>query len=460
MNTQPIDVLVIGAGIIGLASAYYLKKSNPKLTVTVIEQYHPMAFTSAQSGENYRNWWPHPTMKLFVERSIQLMEELSIQTDDLINMNRRGYLLSTRKNDISEMIESLYKSFDDKTGQYFRHHLTEKHSKYEPTLSENWQDAPEGVDILQNTNLIRKHFPKFDRSVKNIIHIRKAGMLDSQQMATYMMESFKAAGGKRITGKVIAIDKKSHFEVSLSKSIATKEMIEHKIRAKKIVNAAGPFASSIAEMLGMALPVDNILQQKIAFPDTLKAIPRNQPFAIDLDSQYIDWDKDEVKELAEDPTYVWLTEEFPGAIHCRPEGGDHGNWVKLGWAYNTSAVSALTQPVLDDNYPEIVLRGAARLNPALKGYYTGLPRNMVHYGGYYTTTKENWPLIGKTEVDDFYINSAMSGFGTMAACASGELCAQWALDLERPDYANDLSLQRYENKKFLSELRLFDTGML
>jgi len=38
---------------------------------------------------------------------------------------------------------------------------------------------------------------------------------------------------------------------------------------------------------------------------------------------------------------------------------------------------------------------------------------MVYYGGFYTMTEENWPLIGPMEVDDVFVVGALSGFGTM-----------------------------------------------
>jgi len=190
------------------------------------------------------------------------------------------------------------------------------------------------------------------------------------------------------------------------------------IRAERLVNAAGPFIDEIARMLDTSLPVNNVLQQKIAFEDRNSAIPRRLPFAIDLDHQMIDWTVDERNELIADPDYAWLAEEMPGAIHCRPDGGDEGTWVKLGWAFNQAAESARPAPELDDTFPEIVLRGAARLNPSLKACYGKLPRHRHHYGGYYTMTDENWPLIGEMAVAGSYVVGAMSGFGTMAACLS------------------------------------------
>ena len=152
---------------------------------------------------------------------------------------------------------------------------------------------------------------------------------------------------------------------------------------------------------------------------------------------------------------------MPGAVHCRPDGGDDGSWVKLGWAYNKMPSQATLEPCLDDNFPEIVLRGAARLNPSLKKYFGRFPRNWSHYGGYYTMTHENWPLIGPMGVDGAFVIGAMSGFGTMAACASGELCADWVLEGNLPAYANQLSLQRYTNANLMAALNAQqDRGVL
>lgn len=452
-NSSSTDILIIGAGIVGLATAYYLKKLDPQSHITIIDQGQPMAFTSAQSGENYRNWWPHQTMKSFTEHSISLMEDIANESNQRINMTRRGYALATRQDDISDLISELTASYMDKSDTQVRIHQQKQSRTYQPAFNENWLDAPDGVDILQNSTMIKKYFTNFDPDVRNIIHIRNAGMLDSQQLGAFMLESFREAGGKKLIGSITEINKAESFKVKIDGDIES-------ISANKIINTAGPFVTDIANMLGVELPVFNQLQQKIAFPDTLKAIPRTQPFSIDLDPQIIDWEDDEMELMAQDEVFSWLTKQLPGGMHSRPEGGDHGNWLKLGWAFNEVTVDASFEPILDDFYPEIVLRGAARLNPALKAYYGKLPRKTLHYGGYYTMTKENWPLIGKTDIEGFYINGAMSGFGTMAACAGGELCAQWVFEKELPIYADDLSLQRYQNMALMEQLKSINKGKL
>ena len=205
-------------------------------------------------------------------------------------------------------------------------------------------------------------------------------------------------------------------------------------------------------MIGYDLPVRNVRQQKIAFEDRQRAVPRDLPFSIDLDGQEIDWDEDDRGMLRDDEAIAWLAGPMPGGIHCKPEGAERGTWVKLGWAYASEPVDPLWEPNLDERFPEVVLRGAARLNPGLKVYYERLPRTMSHYGGYYTMTKENWPLIGPAGPDGSFVVGALSGFGTMAACAAGYLAAAQATGAEVPGYAALLGLARYEDPGFVANL--------
>lgn len=445
MKEHTCDTLVIGAGIVGIATAYYLKKINPALHVILVDAGQPMAFTSAHSGENYRNWWPHPVMTAFTNHSIDLMEAVARETDNLINMNRRGYVLTTRSGVSDAYLDDLEAGYAHAPEDAIRIHEPSTASRYQPALKEDWQQAPSGVDVLTDATLIQQNFPSYAADIQSVIHIRRAGSISGQQMGQYMLEKYKAAGGRRATGSVQSIDNTSGFKVQLADPEST-------IIADRLVNAAGPFVAAIASMLGVQLPIRNTLQQKIAFEDRLGAIPRTMPFSIDLDGQMIDWDDEERELLAEESSVEWLTRPLPGAIHCRPDGGDHGTWLKLGWAFNDDTVRPTWEPELSDTFPEIVLRGAARLNPSLKAYYGQLPRTLHHYGGHYTMTEENWPLIGEMGVEGAYVVGAMSGFGTMAACAGGELCAQWVLGKHKPAYADALSPQRYRNEALMEDL--------
>jgi glycine/D-amino acid oxidase-like deaminating enzyme len=455
MPDPKAEVAIIGAGISGIASAYYLAVRYGISNVVLIDAGQPMGFTSAQSGENYRNWWPHPAMVEFTNHSIDLMQDIARDSNNRINMTRRGYVLATRADDIEPIVAQLQAGLGEAAKGLIRFHPGASSSAYTPPCKPDWEQAPEGVDILQNQGLIRRVFPSYAPDIRNVIHIRRGGDISGQQLGMYMLEAFSKAGGRRVTGTVKEIRRSGSYTLKLATSEGG-----IRLEAEKIVNAAGPFAGDIARMLDVDLPIFNIFQQKIAFEDKAGAIRRDMPFSIDLDGQRIDWTEEERDLLRQEPEFRMFTEDMPGAIHCRPDGGDAGRWVKLGWAYNTRPAPAAWEPPLDRQFPEIVLRGAARLNSALRAYYGKLPRGTHHYGGWYTMTEENWPLIGPMGLEGAYMNCALSGFGTMAACAGGELCAAWVAGAELPGYARELSMQRYEDAALMALLRHSNKGVL
>ena len=362
-------VAVVGAGIAGIATAYSLVVDHGIADVVLVDAGQSMGFTSARSGDNYRNWWPHPVMAAFTNRSIDLMERIARRTGNRIDMTRRGYAVATREPDIDELVEQLNLGYGDASGRFMRVHDRASARTYRPPRSGVWEDAPDGVDILHGERLVREIFPSFDPDVRTVIHVRRAGDIDGYQLGAYMLEAFRDTGGKRVTGTVAGIEHRGRYILDIRANDATT-----KTEAGKIVNAAGPFAADIAGMLGVDLPVHNTLQQKLACEDTARAIPRDLPFSIDLDRQRIGWTDDEREMLREDPELARFAREMPGAVHCRPDGGDRGTRVKLGWAFNERTAAPTWNPPLDAHFPDIVLRGASRLHPALARYAGHVPR--------------------------------------------------------------------------------------
>jgi len=213
-------------------------------------------------------------------------------------------------------------------------------------------------------------------------------------------------------------------------------------------------------MLGEEVPVKCVYQQKVSFQDVEGAVPRDMPFSIDLDDQALAWSDEDRELLAADPATRHLTQTIKGGVHCRPDGPVEGNWIKLGWAYNERASDPHGEEPIDPQFPDTVLRGASRLNPRLAAYIGRLPRGAHHYGGYYTMTEENWPLIGPMRTPGAFIAGALSGYGSMAACATGSTCAAWVAGAPIPEYARSLSSHRYTDAGLMAQLAAIGNGSL
>lgn len=450
---EVVDVAVIGAGSIGIAVAYFLARDHGIRNIALIDPRDPMSLTSAQSGENYRNWWPHPVMTAFTDHSTTLMQEIDRQSGGRLNMTRGGYALVTRSARPEELIQDLYRGYGEASG---RVRIRESEScDYQPPQRAPWEDAPEGVDVLVDRDLIRKTFPAYAPDVATVIHIRRAGSISTQQLGQYMLETIRDIGGRVIRGEVRSIAANAHFALEVATEQGTKW-----IRANRIVNAAGPFLRDVGAMLGEDVPVKCVYQQKIAFQDHEGAVPRDMPFTIDLDGQALTWTDEDRELLAGDPATRHLVEPMTGGIHCRPDGAVDGTWIKLGWAFNERATDPHGEEPVDAQFPDTVVRGASRLNPRLAAYIGRLPRGVHHYGGYYTMTEENWPLIGRMKTEGAFIAGALSGYGSMAACAAGVLCAAWVTGNPVPDYGRLLSSERHSDPALMAELARLGKGSL
>jgi len=223
--------------------------------------------------------------------------------------------------------------------------------------------------------------------------------------------------------------------------------------SKNLVLAAGPFCSDLADKLGISLPLKNYLQHKFLIPDPENAIPKDMPFTIFADGQILNWNDDERSLLSESPEFAHLLDAFPAGLHIKPEGNNH---IKMGWAYNRQAAQAHWQPQIKSEFVDIVMRGASRFIPSLAPYIDKLPTPLTQYSGYYTRTQDNLPLIGPTQVDGVFVVSGLSGFGTMSACAAGELIANIMSKDTLPQYAKYFSPDRYNNAELMSEISRID----
>ena len=200
-------------------------------------------------------------------------------------------------------------------------------------------------------------------------------------------------------------------------------------------------------MLGLDLPIFCELHSKIAFNDPLGAMPRGAPMTIWADPLTIGWSDDERAELAGSPRHRRLTEELPAGAHGRPEGAGESTSVLGVWTYDVEPVEPTFPPDFDPSHPEVVLRGMARMIPAMAAYVERLPRCFVD-GGYYTKTRENRFLSCPLPVEGAYVIGALSGYGMMSSNGAADLLADYIAERPLPAYAPAFHLDRYDDPTY------------
>ena len=448
-------IVICGAGIAGVAAAYYLAAADESQDIVLIEEANPLSLTSDKSTEGYRNWWPGPDQAMtdFMNRSIDLMEGIARATGNRIAMNRRGYLFATARSEMAARFIGLGEQAEALGSGRLRVHSTPSAS-YRPSPEPDFEEAPTGADVITDQSLIRRHFPQLAPDTVAVLHARRAGWLSAQQLGMVLLEGARARGVKLVRAKVVGV----RLVGGCVRAVEVEgQGGRQTLEASELVLAAGPRQKEVGALLGLDLPLSAERHQKISFADRLGAVPRTSPMLIWLDPQHLCFSAEEMGALGAEPETRWLTEEFPPGVHARPDGrGERGSLLIL-FNYDVHATEVVFPLPEAPHYAEIALRGATRMLPALAPYIGTGARPFID-GGYYIKTRENRPLIGPLPVDGAYITGAYSGFGVMAACAGAELLVRHMLKGALPSYAPAFLMSRYDDANYTASLERFGDG--
>ena len=394
-------------------------------------------------------------MVALMNRSIDILEELAHDSDNVFRMNRRGYLFATADPArVAELVRFAEAAAGFGAGPVRRH--DRPGSDYRPAPADGFEGQPTGIDVITDRALIRREFGWLTEDTIALVHARRCGWFSGQQLGMYMLERARDKGVRLLEGRVDAVEtaggRVSGVKVSGPGGART-------IATARFVDAAGPFVGHVARLLGVELPVFCERHGKVAFNDVLGAMPRSAPLTIWCDPVRLPWSDEERAELA-GSEHRQLLDEFPAGVHGRPEGAGESQSVLVIWTYDAAPVAPTFPVEFDASFAEIAIRGMSRMVPAFGGYLSRLPRAFVD-GGYYTKTRENRLLSGPLPVDGAYVIGALSGYGMMSSNGAADLLADHITGRTLPRYAPAFLPSRYEDPAYRALLDTWgDSGQL
>jgi glycine/D-amino acid oxidase-like deaminating enzyme len=422
LSNESADVVICGAGIAGLAAAYQLAARHNLRRVVLIDEREPLTLTSDKGTQGYRNWWPGPddTMLRLVSRSIDLLEEVAAESANAFRLNRRGYLFVTADDAQVTRLAATAREVSAFGMGPLRTHPGD--GRYVAAPPDGYAGQPIGADLLLGDEALAA-FPDLAPDTKAALHIRRAGWMNAVSLGAWLLKRALGSGVHLVRDRVSGVrtDGGRVREVHLASGDT--------IGTERFVIAAGPELAHVGRLLGVDLPVVHELHAKMMFRDSLRAVRRDTPFMIWTDPVEVDG------------------AVLPGGPHVRPVDLAHGDELYLIWTFESDVRPYAWPPSFDPRYSDIVLRGCARMVPALAAYVAEGARGVVD-GGYYCKTRENRPLIGPLPVTGAYVLGALSGFGVMAALASAELLALHVTEQPLPEHARWFLPSRYDDPEY------------
>jgi sarcosine oxidase subunit beta len=249
MTPNSFDVIVIGAGIIGLACAYELRRSN--LSVCVLEQYSPGAGQSTKTGGGIR----------------------------FSHSSKLNVMLTHMSLPVWRSFESLFGV--DSRYQEIGHLFVTSDKKHQTNFEDQrqWHKEYDCPSVVLTTNEVKQKWPQL--SNLNFVvgsYCAVGGYLDDHSVIQGYQNTIQKNGVKLYSGtRVEGLLQNAGQVVGVQTSMG-------EFRAETVINAAGAFAGEIASYASVSIPFCS-RRHELLILNPAVPVPEDTPWLIDVDNQ-------------------------------------------------------------------------------------------------------------------------------------------------------------------------------
>lgn len=350
------QVVVIGGGVMGASTAYHLALRGVKDVVLLEKQpYFGMGATGKCAGGVRYQFSTEINVRLS-QLSLPMLDRFEAETGQAIDLRRCGYLfLLTNQRDVA----------------MFRGNVALQHRLGVMTEWLSGDEIRAWLPQLQADDVLAGTFHGLD------------GLADPNGVVNGYVASGRRAGIQPFTEVTVT------GVMAPAGRIAAVQTNRGNIACEWVVNAAGPWAAAVSDLVGVPLPIQPVRRQ-ILTTTPMPAIPAGFPFIID----------------------------FAQSLYFHREG----QGLLTGMS-NPHQPAGFKEQV-DDEWELVHLEAAIARLPALAD--TG---RAAHWAGLYEVTPDAHPIISPIpQVAGYYVVAGFSGHGFMHGPAAGLLMTEIILD--------------------------------
>ncbi len=243
------DAVVIGGGIVGTATAFWLSRSG--LDVVLVEMRDGLStLTTPASAECFRAQFTEPAMAALAIPSIEMFENF----DEVIGMP--GYNISIKQQ-----------------GYLFLTDNVETVDDLKENIAQQYKLGVTDSEFLEREEIL-KRFPFVAPTALAATFRQRDGWLSCHETTQGFAKGSNARFFLNTKASGIQMDAKGVCGVETNRGI---------LQTRTVVNAAGPFAGEVGRMVGLELPLEPVRRQKV-YIQTSVDIPPDAPFTVDVNN--------------------------------------------------------------------------------------------------------------------------------------------------------------------------------
>jgi sarcosine oxidase subunit beta len=393
------DIVVIGAGIMGLSIAYHLALLGVT-NVTVVDKTYLCGGASGRNGGGVRAQWSSEANVRLMLEAIRVCREFAHEMKINVWFRQGGYLFLARGDEIRRRLEQSV-ALQNECGL--------------PTRMLSPKEAKKLVPELDVSGVVAASYNADDGVVfpwPFVWGYAQAAKARGVEVATFHEVIGFETSGRRIDGVVVRPTAAPGATTPSAPALrADGREGTHVIHTHKVVNAAGAWSPEIARLLGVELP-NKPHRHEICSTEPLK--PWLKPLVADLSDG------------------LYFSQSTRGEI----VGGIGQERVPPGLNQESSHA-----------FLGKYARALVRTCPVL-----GAVKVLRQWAGCYDITPDANPIVGPVDdVDDFHQASGFMGHGFMMAPVVGKLIAQHIVEGTELPMFERWNLRRFKEGKLLSE---------
>ncbi|MFX1243930.1 MAG: NAD(P)/FAD-dependent oxidoreductase [Promethearchaeota archaeon] len=246
---EKFDVIVVGAGILGVASAYYLQKNNPDKTILLVDsQPDAGQANTAMSAAAIRNMFASSTNQLLTDTSIDFFRHIQDELKFDLTLHFCGYLWLLSEQQFREPTVQIWMQRMEANDIAFRVIEQPELEKFLPGLVTDFS-ADEEAELM--------HL----KSVDYALFGAECGVLDPSLLVQFYKEEFLKLAKVKPRFNLLVDQLLLEAQPSLGlpgeplvwqdKQITGIKTQQGEIHANKVVLAVGPWTNALLDPVGI-----------------------------------------------------------------------------------------------------------------------------------------------------------------------------------------------------------------
>ncbi len=180
MSGETFDIIIVGAGVLGVATAYYLQKNSPEKKILLVERTLAAGqANTAMSAAAVRNMFASSTNQLLTDTSLKYFEHVQKKLGYDLLFEKTGYLWLLSDEQFNQDTVKVWMERMKKSGIRYKVYNKEELKKMIPGLNMDFAGDAEaelmnlhevsyglfGADcgVLDSTKLIEHYFEEFTK---------------------------------------------------------------------------------------------------------------------------------------------------------------------------------------------------------------------------------------------------------------------------------------------------------